>query len=141
MDSCYATLRANTHLANPSKCGLSHGDNGFWGERMRGSLNKNSRHWVNQLAKGLRYERKERKIRPSVSCSVITSDNGKETLTIDAPRFERRRANPKNVAAIILGGGAGTKLFPLTIKTATPAVRNYFWFNQPVYDIIMTFWL
>ncbi|KAL7246695.1 hypothetical protein ACSBR2_001743 [Camellia fascicularis] len=122
MDSCCATLRANTHLADPSKCGLSHGDNGFWGERMRGSLNKNSRHWVNQLAKGLRYERKERKIRSSVSCSVITSDNGKETLTIDAPRFERQRANPKNVAAIILGGGAGTKLFPLTIKTATPAV-------------------
>lgn len=89
---------------------------------MRGSLDKNSCHWVNQLAKGLRYERKERKIRPSVSCSVITSDNGKETLTIDAPRFERQRANPKNVAAIILGGGAGTKLFPLTIKTATPAV-------------------
>ncbi|CAL5400966.1 unnamed protein product [Camellia sinensis] len=82
MDSCCATLRANTHLANPSKCGLSHGDNGFWGERMRGSLNKNSRHWVNQLAKGLRYERKERKIRPSVSCSVITSDNGKETLEL-----------------------------------------------------------
>ncbi|CAL5332272.1 unnamed protein product [Camellia sinensis] len=38
---------------------------------------------VNQLAKGLRYERKERKIRPSVSCSVITSDNGKETLRTD----------------------------------------------------------
>ncbi|KAI8020851.1 Squamosa promoter-binding-like protein 15 [Camellia lanceoleosa] len=49
---------------------------------MRGSLKKNSRHWVNQLAKGLRYERKERKIRPSVSCSIITSDNGKETLVM-----------------------------------------------------------
>ncbi|XP_019096244.1 PREDICTED: glucose-1-phosphate adenylyltransferase large subunit 3, chloroplastic-like isoform X2 [Camelina sativa] len=36
--------------------------------------------------------------------------------------FERRRADPKNVAAIILGGGDGAKLFPLTKRTATPAV-------------------
>lgn len=39
------------------------------------------------------------------------------------PQFYRRRADPKNVAAIILGGGAGTKLFPLTSRAATPAVR------------------
>ncbi|XP_019088160.1 PREDICTED: uncharacterized protein LOC104723918 isoform X2 [Camelina sativa] len=36
--------------------------------------------------------------------------------------FERRRADPKNVAAIILGGGDGAKLFPLTKRAATPAV-------------------
>lgn len=40
------------------------------------------------------------------------------------PRLERRRANPKDVAAVILGGGEGTKLFPLTSRTATPAVRD-----------------
>lgn len=44
--------------------------------------------------------------------------------TITAPRFERQRANPKNVAAIILGGGAGAQLFPLTSRAATPAVRK-----------------
>lgn len=32
------------------------------------------------------------------------------------------RADPKNVASIILGGGAGTRLFPLTSKRAKPAV-------------------
>lgn len=39
------------------------------------------------------------------------------------PSFHRRREDPKNVAAIILGGGAGTQLFPLTSRAATPAVR------------------
>lgn len=43
---------------------------------------------------------------------------------IPAPIFERQRANPKNVAAIILGGGAGAQLFPLTSRAATPAVRK-----------------
>lgn len=32
------------------------------------------------------------------------------------------RADPKNVASIILGGGAGTRLFPLTRGRAKPAV-------------------
>jgi len=30
--------------------------------------------------------------------------------------------NPKSVASIILGGGAGTRLFPLTGRRAKPAV-------------------
>jgi len=34
-----------------------------------------------------------------------------------------QNADPKNVASIILGGGAGTRLFPLTSKRAKPAVR------------------
>ena len=42
----------------------------------------------------------------------------------ETPIFERRRADPKNVASIILGGGAGTQLFPLTSRTATPAVSE-----------------
>lgn len=52
---------------------------------------------------------------------------------MQAPRLERQRADPKNVASIILGGGAGTQLFPLTSKTATPAVRNFFWSHEPSY--------
>lgn len=39
------------------------------------------------------------------------------------PPIYRRRVDPKTVASIILGGGAGTQLFPLTIRSATPAVR------------------
>ncbi|KAI5425424.1 hypothetical protein KIW84_031284 [Lathyrus oleraceus] len=33
-----------------------------------------------------------------------------------------RKANPKNVVSIILGGGSGVQLFPLTKRAATPAV-------------------
>lgn len=44
--------------------------------------------------------------------------------TIQAPTFYRRKAEPRNVASVILGGGAGTQLFPLTSRSATPAVRK-----------------
>lgn len=44
--------------------------------------------------------------------------------TIQVPTVPKVKANPKNVASIILGGGAGTHLFPLTKRSATPAVRN-----------------
>nr|QZN05594.1 ADP-glucose pyrophosphorylase large subunit 3 [Landoltia punctata] len=53
---------------------------------------------------------------------VLTPDISKDTLTFQAPFFGNDRANAKNVAAIILGGGAGTKLFPLTSRRAEPAV-------------------
>ncbi|XP_020099589.1 glucose-1-phosphate adenylyltransferase large subunit 1-like [Ananas comosus] len=39
-----------------------------------------------------------------------------------APMTEKQLADPKSVASIILGGGAGTRLFPLTQKRAKPAV-------------------
>uniref|UniRef100_A0A1D1XTJ4 Glucose-1-phosphate adenylyltransferase n=1 Tax=Anthurium amnicola TaxID=1678845 RepID=A0A1D1XTJ4_9ARAE len=54
--------------------------------------------------------------------SIITPDISKDTLTFQAPFFEREWANAKNVVAIILGGGAGTRLFPLTSRRAEPAV-------------------
>ncbi|CAN6975758.1 unnamed protein product [Brassica rapa subsp. trilocularis] len=41
---------------------------------------------------------------------------------IQEPLLRTPRADPKNVASIILGGGAGTHLFPLTSKRAKPAV-------------------
>lgn len=44
--------------------------------------------------------------------------------------FEKRKADPKNVAAIILGGGNGAQLFPLTKRAATPAVSVDITFNK-----------
>ncbi|XP_073286994.1 glucose-1-phosphate adenylyltransferase large subunit 1-like [Primulina huaijiensis] len=112
MDAC-------CHFGTLSRGGFVNGGNGFWGEKIRGSL---SNCWMNQWGNGLNLEKKERKIKPGVAYSVLTRENIQETLTVQAPKFERRNVNPKNVAAIILGGGAGTQLFPLTSKAATPAV-------------------
>ncbi|CBI37074.3 unnamed protein product, partial [Vitis vinifera] len=42
--------------------------------------------------------------------------------TLDAPELAKPEADPKTVASIILGGGAGTRLFPLTKSRAKPAV-------------------
>ncbi|KAK0582619.1 hypothetical protein LWI29_027687 [Acer saccharum] len=113
MDSCCVVLRANTHFPKPSKHGFNNGDNSFWGERIRG-------------ATSLKADQKKRdnnkKIKPGAAFSVITSDNPKEVAVTLTPWFERRKADPKNVASIILGGGAGTHLFPLTRRSATPAV-------------------
>jgi hypothetical protein len=39
--------------------------------------------------------------------------------------FRRNYADPNEVAAVILGGGTGTQLFPLTSTRATPAVRQH----------------
>ncbi|KAK7293558.1 hypothetical protein RJT34_16426 [Clitoria ternatea] len=44
--------------------------------------------------------------------------------SLQVPSFLRRRADPKNVISIILGGGPGIRLFPLTKRAATPALLN-----------------
>ncbi|KAK2966008.1 hypothetical protein RJ640_016395 [Escallonia rubra] len=122
MDSCFASPKVNTHVGQFSRGGISNGDDGFLGQRIKGGPNNSV--WVNQFAKRLSFEKRARKtkINPGVAYSVITTDNGTETLTMQAPRFDWRRTNPKKMAAIILGGGAGAQLFPLTSRTATPAV-------------------
>ncbi|CAH9057478.1 unnamed protein product [Cuscuta europaea] len=107
-----ATLKSTAHFPRESE---------FWGERIRGSLKNHS--FAGQFRKSLRLEgKKKQKVKAGVAFSVLTAENGRETVTIDVPRRERRRADPKNVAAIILGGGPGTQLFPLTNRAATPAV-------------------
>ncbi|GMH23569.1 hypothetical protein Nepgr_025412 [Nepenthes gracilis] len=119
MDSCCATLIANTHLARAGKKGVRDGGSGFFGEKI-GCLNDNI--WINGLPMSLRTDQKAEKVKPGVVLSVLTSQNVTETITRPTPIFERQIADPKNVASIILGGGAGTQLFPLTSRTATPAV-------------------
>ncbi|PHT92720.1 Glucose-1-phosphate adenylyltransferase large subunit, chloroplastic/amyloplastic [Capsicum annuum] len=118
MDTCCVAVKSTAHLGRVSKGGFNNGEKEFFGEQIRGSLKNNLK--FNQSSKSLKLEKKENKIKPGVAFSVITTENEQETLT--APRFERRRANPKDVASVILGGGEGAKLFPLTSRAATPAV-------------------
>lgn len=120
MATSFTSLKSTIQFSSVSKGGFSDGNNLFLGEKVRGvSTNCD---WINQLKKNRKVEKKGKNIKAGVAFSVITTENGRETLNVEAPRFERRKASPKNVAAIILGGGAGTQLFPLTSRTATPAV-------------------
>ncbi|KAL0017142.1 hypothetical protein SO802_004211 [Lithocarpus litseifolius] len=116
MDSCCATLKANAH---PVKLGggLNNGGTRFWGESLK------SRYLSTQLLKSSKKETSRiTKLKPGVAYSVLTSDINKQNLSFHEPLFETPKADPKNVASIILGGGAGTRLFPLTSRRAKPAV-------------------
>ncbi|MBA0727269.1 hypothetical protein Golax_000273, partial [Gossypium laxum] len=121
MDSCCVALKVNSHLVNVRNSGFGNGDNAFLGERIRGSLNNNSV-WVNRVVNSLStFNKKAMKIKPG-AFAVITSNNPREAKALPSRRFNRQRVDPKNVASIILGGGAGTHLFPLTRRAATPAI-------------------
>ncbi|XP_014495316.1 glucose-1-phosphate adenylyltransferase large subunit 1 [Vigna radiata var. radiata] len=50
------------------------------------------------------------------------ADVANDFMSLQSPILTGREANPKTVASIILGGGAGTRLFPLTQRRAKPAV-------------------
>lgn len=52
-------------------------------------------------------------------CMSLTADFASEAKLKD---IELEKKNARTVAAIILGGGAGTRLFPLTKRRAKPAV-------------------
>ncbi|KAI4298328.1 hypothetical protein L6164_031902 [Bauhinia variegata] len=74
------------------------------------------------LSTSLRTEKGIRKVKIGVASAVLTSNNAREATILQVPSFQRRKADPKNVVSIILGGGPGTQLFPLTKRAATPAV-------------------
>ncbi|KAA8528665.1 hypothetical protein F0562_036020 [Nyssa sinensis] len=116
MASCCATMKANVNPVHVSRGG----DSGFWGEKIGGSLK--SRVLGAQSWKTSRAESRAGKVKPGVAFSVFTTDIDKQILTLDTPVFEHANADPKSVASIILGGGAGTRLFPLTSRRAKPAV-------------------
>ncbi|XP_078447041.1 glucose-1-phosphate adenylyltransferase large subunit 1-like [Wolffia australiana] len=56
------------------------------------------------------------------SINAVLADIPKDVASLEAPSFRRSEADPKSVASLILGGGAGTRLFPLTRMRAKPAV-------------------
>ncbi|CAK9326457.1 unnamed protein product [Citrullus colocynthis] len=116
MDSCFVSLKSNTHLMKGNWGGLDRCENGFYGEKVRGSFNENA--WI----KSLKSEKKALKLTPNVAYAVATPNISKQPVSIQVPSIPKVKANPKNVASIILGGGAGTHLFPLTRRSATPAV-------------------
>jgi len=65
--------------------------------------------------------RRERKSVVTVACSVL-ADVANVANEISVAMPEKPSADPKTILAIILGGGAGTRLFPLTGRRAKPAV-------------------
>ncbi|XP_061339600.1 glucose-1-phosphate adenylyltransferase large subunit 2, chloroplastic-like [Gastrolobium bilobum] len=114
MDSTLATLNASANLVS-NGVGRNRGS-GFWGEGKTGSLNR--RFCSIQPCKSS----KTRKFKPGFAYAVYTPDINKDSVIFQEPIFHSPKANPENVAAIILGGGAGTRLFPLTSTRAKPAV-------------------
>nr|ACW82825.1 ADP-glucose pyrophosphorylase large subunit L1 isoform [Lens culinaris] len=103
MASCFVSLKTNTHFLNSRK-------GSFFGERSNGSLKNSS--WVTA----------QKRIKSAAFSAILTSDDPKGSLNLQVPSFLRLRADPKNVISIVLGGGPGTHLYPLTKRAATPAV-------------------
>ncbi|XP_057456422.1 glucose-1-phosphate adenylyltransferase large subunit 1-like [Lotus japonicus] len=112
----------SSQLAKSKKDSTFLQDDGFLGERIiKGSLSYSP--WINnQLATSWRGKESVKKAKPGVVSAVLTSNDTKESLSIQVPTFLRRKADPKNVVSIILGERPGIQLLPLTKRAATPAV-------------------
>ncbi|MBA0693383.1 hypothetical protein Goari_003757 [Gossypium aridum] len=115
MASHFISLNANVNPYNLIK-GRSYGGSVFLGERISWSIK--SRDYGRVLWRSLRIENDVRKAKCGVVHCVQTPTNENDDPTM----FESPQADPKEVASIILGGGAGTRLFPLTSMRAKPAV-------------------
>lgn len=117
--SSAATFMGNaTSLVQAGK-GISVGS-GIWGEGLRrvGSSSSSSSSMSRHCQSG-----SVKATRTITTTSILTpADINNDTMVFQPPLFGKRKANPKSVASIILGGGPGTQLFPLTKTRATPAV-------------------
>ncbi|PIA52736.1 hypothetical protein AQUCO_01000538v1 [Aquilegia coerulea] len=113
METCSATLKTNASLFRNS-------DNGFFGEKIKGSVK--NRVWGRKWDKSLKTQCDVKRKANGVISSVLASDVDQEPLIRQPQFFSNQKADPKKVTSIILGGGAGTRLFPLTSRRAKPAV-------------------
>ncbi|KAL9994773.1 putative glucose-1-phosphate adenylyltransferase [Helianthus debilis subsp. tardiflorus] len=105
MDSCCVSFNPNMHVQKRP----NFVENGFWGKKIK------------SFCKVSRTESKRMK-KVAVVRSVVEAPVDEEILRFESQFFDERKVEPKTVASIILGGGAGTRLFPLTNKRAKPAV-------------------
>ncbi|KAJ0789841.1 putative glucose-1-phosphate adenylyltransferase [Helianthus annuus] len=105
MDSCCVSSNPNMHVQKRP----DFVENGFWGKK------------INSFCKVSRTESRRLK-KVEVVRSVVKAPVDEEILRFESQFFDERKVEPKTVASIILGGGAGTRLFPLTNKRAKPAV-------------------
>ncbi|CAL9096539.1 unnamed protein product [Musa acuminata var. zebrina] len=120
MEVCSVGMKANVCFGQVKRRSVGSGESGIWGEGIGGGGGGGSlkiKVWETKVVKGVK-----RRNSLGAAVAVLTSDVSEETMVLHAPMFGYRTAEPKSVASIILGGGAGTQLFPLTSTRATPAV-------------------
>ncbi|KOM49147.1 hypothetical protein LR48_Vigan07g285100 [Vigna angularis] len=108
-----ATPNASRNIIAKKRFGIKRTSSGLWGESTKGSLN-------------VRFPN----TKPCKSFKAASSKSG-IARAVYSPELDQEypvitymhspKVNPENVAAIILGGGAGTRLFPLTRTRAKPA--------------------
>ncbi|XP_010416915.1 PREDICTED: probable glucose-1-phosphate adenylyltransferase large subunit, chloroplastic isoform X1 [Camelina sativa] len=117
MDSSYTFALGTSSSILPNLC-FKNVENRFWCDKIN-----NNNGFLKRFRSDFGSNKfGNRKFKHGVVYAVATSNNPKEAMTVKPSMFERRKADPQNVAAIILGGGNGAKLFPLTKRAATPAV-------------------
>ncbi|CAN6452950.1 unnamed protein product [Victoria cruziana] len=117
MDATNVVLSAGGPTGCVVRGGLCAESSKFLGERCL----KSRVVFGTQLGRNGKFRSSVVREKSGVTRSVL-ADIDKEILTSRERAFREKNAAPKNVAAIILGGGAGTQLFPLTRHRATPAV-------------------
>ncbi|CAD5179552.1 unnamed protein product [Musa acuminata subsp. malaccensis] len=118
MEVCSVGMKANVCFGQVKRRSVGSGESGIWGEGIGGGGGGlKIKVWETKVVKGVK-----RRNSLGAAVAVLTSDVSEETMVLHAPMFGYRTAEPKSVASIILGGGAGTQLFPLTSTRATPAV-------------------
>lgn len=106
--------------------GSSSSSNGILGDKKTINISSSSRWPKRKVTLDHRNHKNgtgSKKTSGLVAFSLLTQDVDKEeALIFDPLVFGHQEADPKSVASIILGGGAGTRLFPLTSHRAKPAV-------------------
>ncbi|KAL8059057.1 hypothetical protein ABFX02_03G062600 [Erythranthe guttata] len=121
MDSCCAAIKAKVSPVEING-GSMRREKVLLGERVRGSLKSKNAFGARTCI--ILNRKRSRNCNPGVAFSVLTRDINKEMAAFESSSFidENPKADPGTVASIILGGGAGTRLFPLTNRRAKPAV-------------------